>query len=94
MIKKIICGMSKLDNLAYSFAMKHQIILDDILFDDGVIDLRRDPHLIELRCGGKKKIVHVSIDEIINCTIDAQRRLEMALMHFVPITSDLEITVE
>lgn len=84
MIVQLTKGISKLDELAYTFASKQRIKLEDIVFDGGVILLDRDLHTVELRCNGTKKVVQLTTEEIRNCSIAAQHKIVMALMHFVP----------
>lgn len=89
MISQLAQGMTKLDELAFSFAGKQRIVLEDMVFDGGIMVLDRDPHTVELRCNGTRKVIHLTTDEIVNCSIGAQHKIIMALMHFVPHTADL-----
>jgi hypothetical protein len=83
MSELIMDGMRKLDKLAYTFASKQKIKLEDMIFDDGELSLDQDQHLIEFRSSGKLSHVHISTDEIINYSPNTQLKLVMALMAFV-----------
>lgn len=85
MSEQIMDGLRKLDRLAYTFASKQRFQLEEMIFDDSIIVLDQDTHLIELRCSGKISHLHISTDEIINYSLSAQHKLVMALMNFVEI---------
>lgn len=85
MSEQLRSGMKRLDNLAYSFASKMRLELEEMIFDDGVILIDRDTHTLAIHCGGSKASVNISTEEIANFSISAQHKLVMALMKFVPL---------
>lgn len=86
MIEELKNGIKHLDDFVFQFAQKQHIDLEDLIFDGGIIRLNSEPHLLEIRCCGKKVHVNLSNHEIINGSVGTKHKLVMALMTFLPMS--------